>query len=143
MFRSVIYTSAASPGFTTGDLRDVLNASRINNAFWHVSGVLLFEGGNFLQVLEGPPLAVERTIARIEKDGRHRNVSVLSDTETEGRTFGDWAMGYQVPDGHALDGEGSFTLTPEAVTARLGDAATSEVKVFVNTFFRVNRRYAA
>lgn len=143
MLRSIVYTSSAAPGVSEADLADILNASRVNNARWHLSGVLLFEGGSFLQVVEGPSWPLERAMRRIETDRRHTGLDVLSDVETDRRCFGDWAMGYQTPDGQEPGRGGSFDLSPEAMAERIGWDAPPVVRVMVDTFFKVNRRFAA
>ena len=132
MFRSVIYTSSAAPGFTVADLHDVLAVSRRNNAHWHLSGVLLFEGGTFLQVVEGPAWPLHKALDRIEADPRHTGMDILSDAETERRYFPDWAMGSR-----EVDGEAAFTLEPAEMEARLADGTPDVVRVMIRTFFRV------
>ena len=132
MFRSVIYTSSAAPGFTVADLHDVLAVSRRNNARWHLSGVLLFEGGTFLQVVEGPAWPLQKALDRIGADPRHGRMDILSDAETERRYFPDWAMGSR-----EVDGEAAFTLEPAEMEARLGYGTPDVVRVMIRTFFRV------
>jgi hypothetical protein len=89
-----IYVSALT-GTDDSVLPDILRASQKNNARDGVTGMLLYADGNFLQVLEGPPEAVERTFARIEQDRRHSQVIVMSDEPTTQRDFADWSMGLQ------------------------------------------------
>lgn len=74
-------------------LRDILFQSRENNQTSDVTGYLMFDGSNFIQVLEGPRENVEATMARIAKDDRHRDVSVIAIHPTESRAFPDWKMG--------------------------------------------------
>jgi hypothetical protein len=87
-----IYVSALTD---TDDsvLADILRTSQKNNARDGLTGMLLYADGNFLQVLEGPPEAVEQTFARIELDPRHSHVIVMSDEPTTQRDFADWSMG--------------------------------------------------
>ena len=133
MLRSVIYASSAAPGFTVCDLHDVLAVSRRNNAGWHLSGVLLFEGGTFLQVVEGPAWPLQKALTRIEADPRHTGMDVLSDVEAPRRYFPDWAMGSR-----EVDGEGAFTLTEDEMQARLSSDVPAVVRVMIKTFFRVS-----
>ena len=138
VFRSVIYTSSATTGVTVRDLHDILAASRRNNAGWHLSGVLLFEGGTFLQVVEGPAWPLQKALTRIEADPRHTKMDVLCDMRTERRYFPDWAMGSR-----EIDGEAAFRLDEAELTARLAPDTPPVVRVMLKTFFRVNARYAA
>ena len=132
MFRSVIYTSSAAPAFTVADLHDVLAVSRRNNARWHLSGVLLFEGGTFLQVVGGPAWPLQKALDRIGADPRHGRMDVLSDTQTDRRYFPDWAMGSR-----EVDGAATFALDPAEMDARLAEDTPEVARVMIRTFFRV------
>ncbi|MCX4198446.1 BLUF domain-containing protein [Methylobacterium organophilum] len=49
-------------------VRQILDASRRNNAALDVTGALMFNAGAFAQVLEGPRQGVEATFERIQRD---------------------------------------------------------------------------
>ena len=76
------------------DLKALLATARGNNSSLGVSGMLLYHEGSFMQVLEGEQSAVESIFAKIEKDDRHTNTTILSKGEMETRTFESWAMGF-------------------------------------------------
>ena len=82
---------------------DILAVSRTNNARDGVTGLLLYDGVRFLQVLEGEDRVVAAAFERIRRDPRHRAVVVLSQRETTAREFGDWSMAYQRRDEDAAD----------------------------------------
>lgn len=92
-FRRVLYVSEAS-----GEWRNGLSAALANivmtcthfNAGNHVTGVLAFRNGTFLQVLEGPPPIIGRLIQRISRDARHSEMQVLVDEESESKSFSKW-----------------------------------------------------
>lgn len=90
----LIYASAAIELFTEGNLRTLLLRARLNNERRSISGILLFEAGSFLQVLEGPASEVMPLFAKIGGDKRHNRVVKLSEKWIEKREFGDWSMGY-------------------------------------------------
>lgn len=138
MLRSVIYTSSAAPGFDSCALDDILSVSRRNNARWHLTGVLLYESGTFLQVVEGPDWPMQKTLERIGRDERHGRMEVLADMRTDRRYFPDWAMGSR-----ELDGEGAFSLSEDEMNARLSGDVPAVIRVMIRTFFRVNARYGA
>ena len=108
----------------------ILEVSRRNNRRDGVTGALLYDEGCFAQVLEGPLAAVERTFARIQRDFRHADVTVLEVVRVDARLFGDWSMAY----GGALGARAAarlglkraFTeprsLAAEAVLTQLKDA---------------------
>ena len=57
-------------------------------------GQLLFSADGFVQVLEGPTEAVERTFERIECDPRHAHVVILEAGPAAAREFQNWSMAY-------------------------------------------------
>lgn len=138
MLRSVIYTSHAARGFTDEDLAEVLTVSRANNIKWHLSGMLLSRDGSFLQVLEGPVWPMARTLARIEADPRHGQMTILCDQQVEARVFGEWTMASDV-----LDAEGTVAMTTDAVRAHLERGASPEARVLIETFLRVTAAASA
>ena len=97
--RQLVYGSAASQPITDDDLVQILRASRRNNRAVGVTGALLYADGNFLQVLEGEPSAVDGVYRRVQKDARHRGVLTMYDARTPERAFPDWSMGFIDPNG--------------------------------------------
>jgi hypothetical protein len=90
----LIYVSTALRRFSPESLEELLAQSRAANRVAGISGLLVYGGGNFMQLLEGPRDAVETTYARILRDRRHVDMTLLFQTETPERWCGDWAMAY-------------------------------------------------
>jgi len=90
----VIYVSAAKSPQSDADLLSLLNASRTRNAASALTGLLLYDQGCFLQVLEGSRDAVAVTYTRIERDPRHHRISKIFDAHVSARSFDKWAMGF-------------------------------------------------
>ena len=108
---SLVYVSAATIPFTRSDLVDLLERSRQRNTRDGISGLLLHRGGNFIQVLEGPPEIVDATYRRIAADARHGGLITLLRRTIPAREFGDWAMGFETMSadmGDALPGFSNF-----------------------------------
>jgi len=78
----------------------ILETSRRNNRECDVGGVLMFNNGGFLQVLEGPLESVTKTFERVQCDSRHSDVVVLEAGEVAERAFADWAMAFVGTDSH-------------------------------------------
>ncbi|GJD61993.1 BLUF domain-containing protein [Methylobacterium frigidaeris] len=101
----------------TAAVRQILDASQRNNRTAGVTGALMFNGGAFAQVLEGPRAGVEETFERIQRDERHGDVTVLQCGPAETRGFPDWSMAFvgQSARGQALwcglAAESGFDLT--------------------------------
>ncbi|WP_235525190.1 MULTISPECIES: BLUF domain-containing protein [unclassified Sphingomonas] len=87
--RQIFYTSLCGDPI---DLDDILQQSRHNNAVDGITGLLWFNDGHFLQVLEGPADSVANAYARIAADRRHHDIRILSDRSVAAREFGYWSM---------------------------------------------------
>lgn len=110
------YISTATPGLQSGAIETILGQSRTNNRRHDVTGLLLFDGKRFLQVLEGDQSVIETIYAQIRSDPRHRAPVQLSAATKDRRCFGGWAMAY-----HAVD-----KVRPEELAAHV-DALVAEV----------------
>ncbi|WP_284123891.1 BLUF domain-containing protein [Parerythrobacter aestuarii] len=89
--RQVVYISTAAK-IAESDLEDILQAAKDNNVDIGVTGILLFNGQNFLQVLEGSDEMLDALVDRIEVDPRHSGLVVMSDLDISERCFPDWSM---------------------------------------------------
>ncbi|MFM1907862.1 MAG: hypothetical protein RLZZ591_1539 [Pseudomonadota bacterium] len=78
-----------------GELGPILESAIRHNREDDITGMLLYSGGNFLQVLEGSKDQVDQTYKRICRDPRHANIIVLMEEKVTERHFGDWSMGYR------------------------------------------------
>jgi hypothetical protein len=90
----LVYVSAAAPDFEMSDLEQILCVARARNAADGISGVLLFEGASFLQMLEGPLARIDALLEDIRKDRRHSRTALLVREPITQRSFADWTMGY-------------------------------------------------
>jgi hypothetical protein len=88
----LIYLSRASRVFSVADILDIERVSSDRNSFAQLSGMLLYDGAEFLQAIEGPEGAVRSTFDRIAKDPRHDQVVIAADEPILKRQFGSWAM---------------------------------------------------
>ncbi len=91
----ICYISTARPRVGWDMVDEILRTSRRNNARARVTGLLLFNGKRFLQLLEGAADPVEETFARIQKDDRHFAVVKLSERTIAEREFGGWDMAFE------------------------------------------------
>ena len=89
-----IYVSTATRDLRDEELVSLLDVCRRNNATRGITGVLAYHDRSFVQVLEGPTNSVEALLATIDRDGRHAGMSIFDQSKVDGRTFGEWAMGW-------------------------------------------------
>lgn len=106
---SLIYVSTSVKLLNDEELLDILKASRENNSSKDVTGLLLYKGGNFMQVLEGPDEAVEALYEKIKADPRHKDVSVLSREQISARQFPAWEMAFQNLDNPEVKNEPGYS----------------------------------
>jgi hypothetical protein len=92
---NLIYASSATRLMTDQDLLDILEKSRRNNTQRGLTGMLLYRGGNFLQVLEGTDEAVQERFNVIMGDPRHHQVILLLKRSVDKRQFEQWEMGFK------------------------------------------------
>jgi Sensors of blue-light using FAD len=76
----------------------ICHVSRRRNVDLSLTGVLLFDGHRFCQLLEGPQASVELVRQSIANDPRHEFMTVLVDRPQAGSTTLDvWQAGYCGP----------------------------------------------
>lgn len=91
---NLIYGSTAVKPMTTPELLDLLAKSHIKNRRLNITGMLLYKGSNFLQVLEGDEKVVQDLYAVIKQDPRHHSVVTIATRKVSKRNFPDWEMGF-------------------------------------------------
>lgn len=91
MLSQYLYISTA-PTLPREEVDSILAASARNNPQRGITGLLLFNGRNFLQLLEGEEGEVAALMQTITADPRHSGVSVLDRRSITARSCPDWAM---------------------------------------------------
>jgi len=89
------YISTPTRPMTTDDLMDILNNARLNNVCMGVSGMLLYTGTEFIQILEGEEKVIEELLDTIKKDSRHRDFRIIEKKKITAREYADWTMGFK------------------------------------------------
>jgi len=94
----VIYCSRSvipdEPEVQKAELARILEVARRNNARKEITGALLFTKGCFAQALEGELYKLEATLANIERDPRHENITCMEWGPIDERAFSNWAMAF-------------------------------------------------
>lgn len=101
MIFEILYTSELSDVAAARSVGEIVHRSRIHNASVGITGLLVFDGKRFCQLLEGDQDAVIVLCNRIEADLRHDRFRICHQGANEGpRRFSNWAMGYALDRGH-------------------------------------------
>ena len=90
--KSLTYTSLAAIDLKTEDLEAIHRTARDINALEAVTGMLIFNGVHFLQIIEGAPNAIDDLVERLRRDPRHSGLEIRDEHEIEERSFPSWSM---------------------------------------------------
>jgi hypothetical protein len=90
--KSLTYTSLAAIDLKPDDLEAIHRTARDINALEGVTGMLIYNGIHFLQVIEGAPNAIDDLVERLRRDPRHSGLEIRDEHEIEERSFPSWSM---------------------------------------------------
>ncbi|ASK86905.1 BLUF domain-containing protein [Sphingorhabdus sp. SMR4y] len=92
LITSISYISTARAGLTEEDFQNILAEAGARNDTLGLTGLLAFNGLNFMQILEGSRLDLNQCMALIEADPRHDGLVIFDRREIRRREFPDWQM---------------------------------------------------
>jgi len=82
----------------------ICRQSQANNRRDGITGLLVFDGAAFCQLVEGPQAALAELRQRLERDRRHVDMRVLHFGPAPARRFPSWRLGYAfVADADAIE----------------------------------------
>lgn len=116
MLSTLIYRSRARTALRPEDLQRLLKSARERNAALQITGILLFDGVHFVQLIEGPEDAVAALFATIQADPRHCNVVQLLRDHAPAPRFGTGPMA--LLDRRELEGGALLPALLERMTAK-------------------------
>lgn len=90
--KSLTYTSRARLDLSAGDLSDIHQTARHLNALDGITGLLIFDGIRFLQIIEGSPDAIDNLVERLREDRRHSAIEIRDERLVPARSFPHWSM---------------------------------------------------
>lgn len=90
----VLYVSVLAPGVPVTAVAAIAAHARTANAQRDITGLLVFDGHCFCQQLEGMQKNVLSTMARIDQDPRHVQVSVVHQGQLAARRFSDFSLAF-------------------------------------------------
>ncbi len=90
--KSVIYISTRAKNFSDENLHTLVTSCRTRNANDDITGCLVYNGMNFMQLIEGDNDTIDACMARIVKDERHSGVVTVREREIDQRECPDWGM---------------------------------------------------
>lgn len=97
MLKQFAYISSQVIDFSQSELHDLMKQARLKNKRLELTGLLLFDKGVFLQVLEGPTESIDLITLHISEDRRHKNMDIIfTNSSLREREFANWSMGLQI-----------------------------------------------
>ena len=91
----LIYVSSAKKLLCETELNDMLALARQANSKHHITGLLLYKEGNFMQVIEGESKKIEQLFVNITNDVRHTGIILLAKEAITQREFPNWSMAFK------------------------------------------------
>ena len=93
LFKSIIYVSKAADNVGHQDILDILTQSWKFNHNSYISGMLVYDNGYFIQLIQGPIKTIDKLFARISKDPRHHHIKTLGEEQLHLRDCNGWGIG--------------------------------------------------
>lgn len=90
----IIYLSSSVEYLNSEEIKSLLSRCREKNIENDITGLLLYADGDFLQVIEGPKVAMLDLFESIKKDSRHKGIVTIANNEIDKRHFPKWNMGF-------------------------------------------------
>ena len=131
---SIVYVSSAVRLLTFDEIGHLLKRARERNMEYGVTGVLLYDGGNFMQYIEGPKNNLDVIYKIIEDDKQHTGIILLSREALEKRQFADWSMGFQTKEVEGYAGSPSDRRLIEMML-ELTEGSPSKARILLYGFW--------
>ena len=98
---ALTYISRSAPDLTPQDVDAIHRAALTYNPLDGITGLLVFNGDGFMQIIEGAESAIDDLMTRITADIRHVDLEVRDRRSLTERCFPHWTM-------HRVDVSASF-----------------------------------
>jgi hypothetical protein len=116
------YTSRARLDLGDDELSAIHQTARHLNALDGITGLLLFDGARFLQIVEGSESAIDSLVERLRSDRRHSAFEVRDERFVDRRSFSGWSMEFlRVGAGYKAACEEVATILPAEVSEPVRD----------------------
>jgi hypothetical protein len=119
---SLTYTSLARPSLQGSDVEDIHRTARELNALDGITGLLVYNGTHFLQIIEGRHGALDDLLDRLRRDPRHSGLEVRDRHRIKARSFPDWPM-------ELVRVKAGYFEAREMIADRLPDTVPEEIQL--------------
>ena len=94
----LVYVSRSTDDLTDEELHKLYNTCKEFNLAHSITGMLMYEKGKFIQVLEGYRNKINELVERIKEDRRNEELEIIYQAEVPEREFESWSMGLKASD---------------------------------------------
>jgi len=91
----IVYVSTSTHDLSELELDDLLKGIRAKNKRNDITGLLLYNDGMFIQVIEGEIKRIIDLFDLVKSDSRHKNIVQILKEPIQKRSFPDWSMGFK------------------------------------------------
>ncbi|MDE5416932.1 BLUF domain-containing protein [Labilibaculum sp. DW002] len=133
----IVYLSVSKQELSEKELADFLSVIRAKNKKLQVSGLLLYNEGMFIQVVEGEKKTVQNLFQNVKNDSRHSNIVKLLEEDIAKRSFPDWSMGFKIISNKETENIPGFSdLLKEEISSEPMPGIAEQVVILLNSFRR-------
>lgn len=138
----IVYVSSSHDELTDTELQEILITSRAYNSKRNITGILIYNEGNILQILEGTKKDLRTLFGIISQDSKHHSCIILQDTPSITRCFSDLHMGFKsVSHIEFLQLSGYFDFRTKNLPL-INDNMDSNVRTILESFIKHNLKKA-
>ncbi|MRT94477.1 BLUF domain-containing protein [Ancylomarina sp. 16SWW S1-10-2] len=131
----IVYISISHRDLSEKELSDFLLDIRAKNKKLDITGLLLYNEGSFIQVIEGEKEAIQTLFKLVKNDKRHTNIIELLTEPIAERSFPDWSMGFKVINSKDLEKIPGFSgLMNEELDSKALPGIAKQVVKLLNSF---------
>jgi hypothetical protein len=116
--KTVVYTSRIAATETDPDalLAAIVHRSRVNNQAAGITGAMIHQDGQIIQVIEGDDNAIDQLYSKICNDPRHTDITEFYQQPISQRSFKQWSL-----QGLTVNVEESFSVETIQLVSDLFD----------------------
>lgn len=135
---SLVYVSSATHLLSVAEMDYLIEQAHQRNVSVGITSLLLYNGGNFMQCLEGPAAQVDKAMQTIYAHPSHRSLIELFREPITIRAFAQWPMAFLDIDGHGLSTPRVETAHVHAKLALRVDTQVSRSEKLMAAFYRTS-----
>ena len=85
-------TTVASRQFSSSDIKEIVKQLSVRNSQYGLTGILIYNNGEFYQILEGEEETIQKMRDEIIHDSLHGSVHVIWEGQIQDRGYTNWGL---------------------------------------------------